>query len=182
MNKIDDLFRQNNALFEGEDLEDGHLERFLARLDQRKPIARKKSFFLQHLTKLSIAAVLVIGLGVLGILIKNKQSNVQSTDQLHTEAIQKADQYYTEIANDKIAEIEAMAQHSPSRETIVNEAIAQVNVLSTISKRLIGEYLRLKGDDRVFSAIMSNYMQMISGLDLVKEQIETHSNITTINP
>lgn len=182
MNKIDDLFRQNNAHFDGEDLEDGHLERFLARLDQRQAIGRKKSFFVQHLTKLSIAAVLVVGLGMLGLITTNKQSNIQSTDQLHTEAIQKADQYYTEIANDKIAEIEAMTQHSPSRETIVNEAIAQVNVLTAISKRLIGEYVRLKGDDRVFSAIMNNYMQMISGLDLVKEQIETHSDITTINP
>lgn len=179
MSTIDEIVKNNRSNFDFEEPDDGHLERFLTKLEQKQSKPVRPAHKLIKVLKVAALALILLTAGATSwfLLMQSKQVHSAETSELPAE-LKQVDQYYTQLADQKLLEIDALAKENQVDKTTVDQATNQVTVLLEISKSLIAQYMNLNKDERVFQAIIRNYMLMVSGLDMIVEQVENNTSST----
>jgi len=179
MSTIDEIVKNNRSNFDFEEPDDGHLERFLTKLEQKQSKPVRLAHKLIKVLKVAALALILLTAGATSwfLLMHSKQVHSAETSELPAE-LKQVDQYYTQLADQKLLEIDALAKENQVDKTTVDQATNQVTVLLEISKSLIAQYMNLNKDERVFQAIIRNYMLMVSGLDMIVEQVENNTSST----
>lgn len=177
MSKIEEIIKKNRSSFDDEVPDDGHLERFLTKLEQKQSntnLHRRRSF---KVLKVAAIALILLTAGITSWFMLMPANQIQSAEiaSIPDELI-KADQYYTQMADQKLVEIDALAEENQLDKATVEHAANQVEVLLEISKSLIARYMSMNKDERIFQAIIKNYMLMVSGLDMIVEQVENNTS------
>jgi hypothetical protein len=191
MKRINDLIHNHRDRFDGEPLDDGHLERFLLRLDTEfghKGTGQRMLSSRSHMPgwyAFAAAIVVMISMSMVMMLHFSPDRGMiaQSiTDQGKSDAqITQLEQYYVSLAEEKISSIDEMAREKRISQSAANDAKGHIHVLLDLSRSLAKEYLRLNNDERVLKAIVQQYMMISSVFEVVKTQSDKN-NSESINP
>jgi len=184
MDRINDMINNRRDRFDTEQPDDGHLERFLMKLDAqhaRDADDLKKLKRLRQLNRwYASAAAVIVALCITTVALM-QFSDTASAEQLVDGSVQirQLEQYYVTLAEEKIVSIDSMTLENKITPSAAEDAKGRIQVLLDLSRSLAEEYLRLNQDERVLNAIVQHYMMISSVFELVQSQSKAnHSNLT----
>jgi len=130
MSTIDEIVKNNRSNFDFEEPDDGHLERFLTKLEQKQSEPVRPAHKLIKVLKVAALALILLTAGATSwfLLMQSKQVHSAETSELPAE-LKQVDQYYTQLADQKLLEIDALAKENQVDKTTVDQATNQVTVL-----------------------------------------------------
>jgi hypothetical protein len=181
MKWINDMIHNHRERFDTEQPDDGHLERFLQKLDashglranKTKPVLRYSS--MQGWYASAAAVVVVLCMSAITFIQFSVKPELELADN-NTLHINQLEQYYSSLAEEKIVSIDALAIENKISQSAADDAKGRIQVLLDLSRSLAKEYLRLNHDERVLNAIVQQYMMISSVFELVRSQSEVNNS------
>ncbi|TDN82364.1 hypothetical protein DET49_12417 [Salegentibacter sp. 24] len=175
--KIDELLRELD--FDNKEPASGHKVRFLKRLEEQNNQTKNLDdrTFKRSLWEpmLSVAALLAITFMVLaGFFGQNSYQNSGELASVSPE-MKETQQFYTQLIKNELEILKSV--DAPGTETIVKDALVQLEKLETEYIKLKEDLYKSGHDKRVVYAMISNFQQRIDLLNQVLHQIE---NIKTL--
>lgn len=171
---IDKLFEDLHSDFDLEMPETNHELRFLDKLTSKKNVVEntpKRSF---QKPFLAIAASIVLCFGLF-ILLQNKPE-VNGLASVSPELSQTQD-FFTAAITSELNKIKA--QRSPENETVVSDALKQMELLEKNYSRLKLDLKNSGNDKRVIYAMISNFQ---SRIDLLEHVLKSIEELKQLNP
>lgn len=167
MSIIDQRISKNKAVFDADEPTEGHFDRFQSKLQELHPETKKVSRRRFMPVLLKIAAVALILLTTSSILF-NYPSLFQKkvVDDINSELFEM-DQYYASLNQKKYQEIESIVGDDDDIIAMKDKAMHKVGRLQDNTIKLKDEYAETNKDERVYSALVSNYRMLSSALDKV---------------
>jgi len=176
--KIESLFENLKSEFDIEEPSVGHELRFISKLEGKQAkvvrVNPEKSSFWKPL--LSIAASLVLLLAISTVVLKKSQ--VKDLASISPELSQTQD-YFTSAINNELASLNN--ERSPETETIIKDALEQINLLEIEYENLKIDLTESGDDKRVIYAMISNFQNRIDLLQNVLKQIEEVKQLNNNN-
>lgn len=173
---LDNIFRELKGQFDIETPKNGHEKRFLERLNTNKKTSEndKTSRRFNWKPLLSVAAALVLCLGIFRAL--QNQPETLDLANVSPELSETQDFFTVTIA----AELKKLdSERSPLTQQIINDALAQIEILETDYQKLKTDLSESGKNQRVIYAMISNFQNRIDILNTVLEQIETLKELKT---
>ena len=165
---IEQLFKTLNSEFDVNSPNEGHQERFIAKLNADKiTLSSEKSSRNYWKPFLAIAASLVICLTVFGGL--NVQPKATGLASVSAEMSETQD-FFTVTINEELKKLNT--ERSPLTENIIYDALRQLSALETNYDLLKNDLKENNDDKRVIYAMISNFQNRIELLTEVLDQIE----------
>lgn len=173
MKKLEDFIEQNRQHFEGAMPGRFHEENFIALLEQHKVSKQAERFSRINTWLKSAAALLVlIGFGAAIFAVTgNGKENRQTSEISLPDDVIRMEEYYNNMALEKIERIETLAGSGPEGELVKKQLTAEIENLTGLSEELKKEYIRGNGDVRLIDAIRNNYRILSGLLDKVTDQL-----------
>lgn len=173
MKKLEDFIEQNRQHFEGAMPGRFHEENFIALLEQQKVSKQAERFSRINTWLKSAAALLVlIGFGAAIFAVTgNGKENRQTSEISLPDDVIRMEEYYNNMALEKIERIETLAGSGPEGELVKKQLTAEIENLTGLSEELKKEYIRGNGDERLIDAIRNNYRILSGLLDKVTDQL-----------
>lgn len=170
MEQIAQWFNKHNEALGTEEPNEGHADRFGAKLEANKKKKREKKLYL---IGLRIAAVFVVLLTAGTIFMKYSLSNgilnTQIANSVVTE-MHEVEHYYSSGISQRIEQLKAMEiKGFDIQATGVYDEIAE---LDRFQQAIVAEFAELKGDERLFSAMITNYQTKLEFLDFVINRLQ----------
>ncbi len=164
MYNIESKIKENRTFFDDLEPKEGHEQRFSRRLKQAQSEERKKLHIFQWHRLLKVAVVVFILIVPSAILFENHYANGAS--EYPAEYIQ-ARQYYQRMVDVKEQKVASITVTDSVTLRIKNEAIMEVAEMKKNISMLENDYKETSLDDRLFTALISNYRMMSEMLDHV---------------
>jgi hypothetical protein len=156
----------------------GHEALFKSKL--RKQSGKSLSSFLRQSFLLKVAAIFLLGISIPGVYFLFSESKPAS--QLPQE-LSDARMFYYKIADQKLIELEQLAESTPSADETVKVAHNEVKKLKSESNLLQKQYLASGNDQRVFDAFLYNLKSTVNLLEtLLSQARQMHVSNSGINP
>lgn len=167
MSIIEQRISKNKAAFDADEPKEGHFNRFQSKLQELHPEAKKVSRRRIMPVLLKVAAVAFILITTSSIVF-NVPSIFQNnmSDDLNNELFEM-DRYYASLNQKKYQEIETITADDQDMQVMKDRAMHKVSRLQDNTVKLKEEYNETNKDERVFSALVSNYRMLSSALDKV---------------
>lgn len=175
--KLTELFEDLD--FDVAQPEAGHKERFQDMLEQ---IAKKQTRQQPKIRTLwgpflGIAASIALAIVLFGnIHLNNRAGGIGDLASVSPEMKETQD-FYTSVIQRELKNIEA--EKSPETETIITDALTQMEKLETEYSELKKDLVNSGQDRRVIYAMISNFQQRIDLLNNVLTQIENIKSLKT---
>ena len=168
MNDKDNIFENIN--FDIEEPSIGHFDRFEAKLNKGQKPRRNARLY----SFIAIAASVVL---FFGLWIVNTFSN-QQFELAKISPEMKEKQNYNDSTNSNDIE-KINLERSTDTETLINDALKQINKLDNQYQVLLNELKESTEDKRIIYAIISNFQQRIDVLQSLLVQIEEVKQLKT---
>lgn len=174
MDKLEKLFSENREAFE-EEPQEGHFDRFEAKLDQYNPVKKRK---LNAWPFLKIASVLIITLLVANLLIyvipAKKTNNIQ---QFANSEMNETANFYTVRINSGMSQLKTMADQGIGSEQELLQVKKEMEEMDKLYQDLQKEYSKNPNDERVVNAMIEYYQTKLNIINTIKSELE---NVKTI--
>lgn len=166
--KIDELFRNLHGTFDTEEPEDGHLLRFMAKLESTGNAPRTKNGR-GRWWPLSIAASLLLLCTLTYNYLDLSPTMEQRLIQISPE-ISNTGNYFGGLIEEKVREMQK--KNSPATEKIISDAMAQLGTLDKDYKKMEQDLLNGGNSKLILSAMINNFQMRLDLLNNILEQIE----------
>lgn len=177
-NDFDKFFDGLN--FDIEEPHSGHKERFFKKLDQRfasrENNARHRSLWGPVL---AIAASFLLAFFLLGEFYGNNSLAKNSDLAGISPEMKQTQEFYTGIITRELNALNA--EKTPETETVINDALIQMEKLEKEYESLKKDLVRSGKDNRVIHAMIQNFQQRIDLLNNVLTQIENIKSLKNQN-
>lgn len=166
---IDDLFK--NQDFDIAEPATGHYERFCQRLAENKTASKKNGKLRMLWSPLAAVAaglllIFMIAGSNLGINFSKNNGELANVSP----EMKETQQFYTTLIKSELAKVNDAK--SPENETIINDALVQMEKLDNDYENLKRDLVKSGQDKRVIFAMVSNLQQRIDLLNTVLLKIE----------
>ncbi len=166
---IDKLFRDLQGTFDTEEPTDGHLQRFMAKLESANSGAprtkNKKSWW----WPLSIAASLLL-LCTLAYNYLDLTSTIEQQVTQISPEISNTGNYFGSLIQEKIKEMQN--ETTPATEKMIADTMIQLQKLDNDYKKMEQDLLNGGNSKLILSAMVNNFQMRIDLLNDILEQIE----------
>ena len=168
MTTLEDKIKKNREHYDVHEPDDGHFDRFAAKLDEQ--FHQKKK--LKPFSFIRIAAGIIIVAGIAGIMFLQFRGDAASgsTDPLNDELVLVAD-HYDRLTDQRLQEISNCAASDEEAAKINEMARIQLDELDKDASILKEELAKNTSNERVFGALVTNYRTRIKILDNIIYQI-----------
>ncbi|NQT76662.1 MAG: hypothetical protein HQ565_03035 [Bacteroidetes bacterium] len=168
MTTLEDKIKKNREHYDVHEPDEGHSNRFAAKLDAQ--FHQEKKF--KPFSFMRIAAGIIIIAGIAGIMFLQFKGDTASgsADPVKDELVLVAD-HYDRMADQKLQEISNCAASDEEAIKINEMARAQLDELDKDAGILKEELARNTSNERVFGALVTNYRTRIKILDNIIYQI-----------
>lgn len=171
MSIIEQRISKNKAVFDANEPDEGHFDRFQSKLQELHPETKKVSTRRIMPVLLKLAAAALILLTTSSILFDYPSVfHEKIADDLNSELFEM-DQYYASLNQKKYQEIESIVGEDDEIQVMKDKAIHKVNRLQDNTEKLKEEYVEANKDERVYSALVCNYRLLSTALDKVIESM-----------
>ncbi len=181
MSIIEQRISKNKKVFDVHEPDEGHFERFQSKLQELHPETKKVSKKRLMPALIKVAAAAIIFLAASSILF-NYPSLFQKSivNELNGE-LAELDQYYASRNLQKYQEIETIAGEDVEIQGLKDKAMHKVNRLQDNTEKLQAEYIETNKDERVYSALVTNYRMLSTALDKVIDSMSEIKHKKTSN-
>jgi len=167
MSIIEQRISKNKAVFDAYEPDEGHFNRFQSKLQELHPETKKVSKRRIMPVLMKVAAVALILLTTSSVVFNYPSLfNKKMADNLNSELFEM-DQYYASLNQKKYQEIETITANDQDMKVMKDRAMHKVNRLEDNTAKLKEEYVEANKNERVYSALVSNYRMLSSALDKV---------------
>lgn len=170
MESLEKYIRSNRDSFDEKEPSDGHFDRFLQKIETRKP-ARKVNLFM-----VAAAAAIsgIILTGTLGLLVNGSSNSIFSKSELTLSVIspelEEVENYYLSQINSKNNLINSLKKNSsPEVESVVNKAIIDMDLGYNLLKK---DLTMNPKQQRVVSAMIQQYQVRVDMLDQILKTLQ----------
>ncbi|AZQ57682.1 hypothetical protein EJ994_02240 [Maribacter sp. MJ134] len=174
----DEFLKNITGSFDFEEPDNGHEQRFLAKLNKAQgtaSISQKKTFWWKPL---SIAASIVLAFGIF-YGINNTEPSVDERVAKISPEVSNAQFHFASLIQEQVKALEA--ESSPETQKIVADTMDQLKSLEMDYNKLEGELLKGGNSKLILSAMITNFQTRIDLLNDVLNQIETIKNLKNYN-
>jgi len=167
MTILEDKIRKNSTQYDVHEPPEGHRERFEARLDNvfHKSDTRHSRSWLRYAAGLLVLAAMA---GLLTYIFMGSPSTAMAGQN---EELRKVAEYYDRLAGEKLSEINQCAPSGEEAKKINELAMQQLRKLEADAGLLEQELKADASNERVYGALVSNYMTRIGILDRILHHI-----------
>lgn len=162
MNKLEDHIRNNQRLYEEDEPNDGHLERFLNRLDAREKQTKTRRI---NTWKMVVAAMLLLGLILTPVYLFFENQPEASATSADVQELSTIEAFYKTQADNYLQQIDLLADRGMVDPAQKANALKRVEELEKKNMLLSQQYEQLGGDSRLKTAIILNYQMMAESLN-----------------
>ena len=173
---IRELFK--NEKFSGEAMPENHRERFLKKLDEALPKAKRKSFIWYNLAA-SVLLLLGLSYGMFNYLTVDGELNGNGTTVAKTKTLgdvspglKKVEDYYLASINLELSKI----KYSPENKEVFDGYIAQLDELNKEYEQLSLELTENGPSELTINALIDNLKLRLNLLYRLKEQLKELNN------
>lgn len=175
---INKLFDNLQGTFNMEEPQKGHQKRFLEKLEASKGVVsiqkRKTSWW----RPLSIAASVVILLGV-GISLFNTSPSIDQQVAEIAPEVSQTEFYFASLIEEQVKQLEK--ESTPETKKIIDDTMIQLQRLETNYKMLEQDLLNGGNSKLILSAMINNFQTRIDLLQDVLHQVENIKNLKNYN-
>jgi hypothetical protein len=175
---INKLFDNLQGTFNMEEPQEGHQKRFLEKLEASKGVVsiqkRKTSWW----RPLSIAASVVILLGV-GISLFNTSPSIDQQVAEIAPEVSQTEFYFASLIEEQVKQLEK--ESTPETKKIIDDTMIQLQRLETNYKMLEQDLLNGGNSKLILSAMINNFQTRIDLLQDVLHQVENIKNLKNYN-
>lgn len=167
--KLYTLFENFKDEFDVENPNEGHELRFLSKLKNGETASVKFKYSRTSFWKpfMAVAASVILCVSILTVIQNKTQTNDLAS--ISPELSETQEFFTTTIAQELSVLIN---ERSPKTEAIINDALAQINILEQEYEKLKIDLNESGDDKRVIYAMISNFQNRIDLLQNVLKQIE----------
>jgi hypothetical protein len=174
MKKMDDYIRQNPDLFNTDEPEPGHLDRFRNRIQVMNLIKRRKTGFIL----LRVAAILIFGLLLSYAAIREfglieKRVDNLAGDFPNTE-LNEAEQYYSRQLSIYYDKIQQLRFNNDQAEK--NQVLNELSAMDAQVQAMKHDLKQNPDDERIVYAIINFYQVKIELMDVIIAHAEKTNN------
>jgi septal ring factor EnvC (AmiA/AmiB activator) len=175
---IEDLFNDLKGEFDINEPKEGHEFRFQYKLKANNTTSDKTFMRLGFNWRpfIAIAASVVICLAVL-ITVPNNDETLDLASV--SPELSETQDFFTTTIQTELKRLNS--ERSPLTESIINDALKQIEVLETNYQQLKTDLTESGNDQRVIYAMINNFQNRIDILNTVLEQIEDVKQLKTNN-
>ena len=170
MSILEQRIKKNKELFDVNEPEEGHFNRFQDRLKEIHE-AEEPKLKRGYFTVRQIAASVVVLMAVTFVLFLYNNGSLSVFAGETAPELAEVTDYYSSVTEQKLAQIEELSQSDTETEQLKQTALSNVNAIGEQTKALEKEYIESNKDTRVFGAIVNNYKLLASALDKVIENM-----------
>ncbi len=166
MSILEQRITKNKELFDIDEPNDGHFDRFQDKLKKiHKP--EKKSSRRIYFSTLRVAASVLIVMAIsFSLYLYNNGTSSLFAAEIDPELAEVND-YYASVTEQKLAQIEELSGSDEEAALLKESALESVVTIEAQTKELEEEYINSNKDSRVFGAIVNNYRLLAMALDKV---------------
>lgn len=168
---IDQLFKNLHGEFDFETPEEGHDLRFLNRLKEIPEVSKPTSSRVYKYV-VAMAAVLVIGLGLLTVVRPQPKTNDLASV---SPQLSQTQDFFTTAITSELTKVKN--QRTPENEALVSDALKQMELLEKNYERLKVDLKESGNDKRVVYAMIANLQ---SRIDLLQDVLNAIENLNQI--
>jgi len=175
---IDQLFDNLKGTFDTEEPRSNHEQRFLEKLQNSKGtivIQKKKHTWLRPL---SIAASIVILLGVSFSMFNSSGSIDEQVAEISPE-VSQTQFHFASLIEEQVKQLQGA--RTPETKKIIDDTMVQLSKLDTNYKRLEQDLLDGGNSKLLLSAMITNFQTRIDLLQDVLDQVENIKNLKNYN-
>lgn len=181
MSIIEQRISKNKAVFDDDEPNEGHFDRFQSKLQEFHPEIKKVSRRPIMPILMKVAAVALIFLTTSSIVFNVPSIFYKNiSDEINNELLEM-DQYYASLNQKKYQEIESITADDQDIQIMKDKAMHKVNRLQDNTVKLKEEYEEANKDERVYSALVNNYRLLSSALDKVINSMNEVKYKKTLN-
>lgn len=166
---IEDLFRDLQGNFDTEEPADGHLHRFMAKLEAVQNGAPRSKNKRNWWRPLSIAAGLLL-LCTLGYYYLGTVPTVEQQVTQISPEISNTGNYFGSLIDEKIKEVQR--ESTPATEKMIADAMVQLGTLDNAYKKMEQDLLNGGNSKLILRAMVNNFQMRIDLLNYILEQME----------
>ncbi len=173
MNDLDNIIQKNRELFNTDEPNDGHFERFEQKLNELN--SKKKTFAFGYILKAAAVAILVVlsGLWVYDNINETKINQGIALSEISPE-YGEVEMYYTHLVNQKYGEInQSKSLDSLQKVLLVHE----LNNMDSIYENLKKDLVTNPNDQRVINAMIQHYQLKVEVMNQILNQLQQVQNI-----
>ena len=166
---IDDLFRNLQGNFDTEEPMEGHLKRFMTKLESANSATPRTQNKKSRWWPLSIAASLLLLCALAYNFLAPAPTIEQQVSQISPE-ISNTGNYFGSIIQEKIKEMQG--ETTPATEKMIADTMVQLRKLDNDYKKMEQDLLKGGNSKLILSAMVNNFQMRIDLLNDILEQIE----------
>ncbi|MBN2520884.1 MAG: hypothetical protein JXB17_10295 [Bacteroidales bacterium] len=174
MKKIDDIIKENKDLFNSEEPNHGHFERFFKKLEKQN-----KNHLIYSLYKyLKVAAVIILvilsSLYIYENLISTKNKIITLSDI--SPEYREAENYFITVVNSKYEQIKSFNFEDDKQKEIL---LKELDEMDSLYDSLQNDLQTTPNDERIINAMINYYQFKIEILNNIIEQLQNFNNYKT---
>ena len=172
MKDLEKIIRKNRSVFDSDEPNDGHFDRFEQKLKEFNK--NKKSFSFTYLLKVAAIAVLVLlsGLWVFDNIPKNQNRTGIALSDVSPE-YNEVEMYYTHLVNQKYNELDQFNFiDSTQKKMLINELTEMDKMYESLKKDLQTS----PNDERVINAMIQHYRLKVKIMNQIVYQLQQAKN------
>ena len=173
MNDLDNIIQKNRELFNANEPNDGHFERFEQKINELNK--KKKTFTFGYILKAAAVAILVVlsGLWIYENVNETKINRGIALSEISPE-YGEVEMYYTHLVNQKYGEInQCQSLDSLQKKILVHE----LNDMDSIYENLKKDLTANPNDKRVINAMIQHYQLKVEVMNQILSQLQQVQNI-----
>lgn len=165
MSDLEKYIIENREQFETEEPEQGHLDRFSAKLKQEnKPVRRLK---FRHAIQIAASVAIIITSGI--VIVKSNKGGSKMAVVEVPEQYQETQNYYAQQVNYRYDEIESFEfTEEEEKEMLLKE----LQEMDEYYQELLVDLDANPGDERVIAALIKHYKMKMLVMDQIIEQLK----------
>ncbi len=175
---INKLFDNLQGTFNMEEPQEGHQKRFLEKLEASKRVVSVQKRKASWWRPLSIAASVVILLGV-GISLFNTSPSIDQQVAEIAPEVSQTEFYFASLIEEQVKQLEK--ESTPETKKIIDDTMIQLQRLETNYKMLEQDLLNGGNSKLILSAMINNFQTRIDLLQDVLHQVENIKNLKNYN-
>lgn len=168
MSVLEDKIKKNREHYDVHEPDEGHIERFASRLDEKLHTSGRKHR--RPVWRIAATIALVASISAMLIFQYSDNSSTVQAGQMSDELSQVVD-HYNRLTDQKLGDISNCAASNEEAVKIDEMARVQLEELEKDAGVLQEELIKDESNDRVYGALVNNYRTRIKILDNIITKI-----------
>jgi hypothetical protein len=170
MSILEDKIKKNRSNFDQDVPKEGHERRFAQKLDQLHPETSKSGFSFNFISRVAAIFVVMISVSLVVIISTRTPKEAAAANELPVE-LREAQIYYNQLAEDKIDKIAECAVNEEEAQKLRSLAQEEIHQIDEQTKELESEYFKNAENEKIESALISNYKSKSEILDNILDRL-----------